>query len=312
MDDIDYGAVFGVGAEDPDTAVTEGAEVTEPADPSSESNTTDHSAGAEAQEAAAPAEGDTKPPEPRKERKTEEDARFAAARRRAEADRDAAIAKARADVQAQAQKSIDQFFRDSGLINPFTKAPITTKDEYTAYRQQYLEQQKQNMLQKTGMSQEEYKAFVDNLPEVRAAREAKAAADQAAMEAREQQARSRVEAQLKEIQGMDPAIKTLQDLSKMETYPKLYDMVKRGYSIVDAYKLANYDALTNRAAEASRKAAVTSVQSKQHLTATRARGDGAVSVPESVLEEYRVLNPGASKEEIQRHYQKYMKSMRKE
>lgn len=311
MDDIDYGAVFGV--EDPDTTtVAEGAEVTEPADPSAESEPTDHSAGAEAQEAAAPAGDDTKAQEPGKEGKTEEDARFAAARRRAEADRDAAIAKARADVEAQAQKSIDQFFRNSGLVNPFTKAPITTRDEYTAYRQQYMEQQKQNMLQRTGMSQEEYKAFVDNLPEVRAAREAKAAADQAAMEAREQQARSKVEAQLKEIQGMDPSIKTLQDLSKMETYPKLYDMVKRGYSIVDAYKLANYDALTNRAAEASRKAAVTAVQSKQHLTTTKSRGDGAVSVPESVLEEYRVLNPGASREEIQKHYQRYMQSMRKE
>ena len=311
MDDIDYGAVFGV--EDPDTtAIAEGAEVTEPAEPSAESEPTDHRAGAEAQEAAAPAGDDTKAQEPGKEGKTEEDARFAAARRRAEADRDAAIAKARADVEAQAQKSIDQFFRNSGLVNPFTKAPITTRDEYTAYRQQYMEQQKQNMLQRTGMSQEEYKAFVDNLPEVRAAREAKAAADQAAMEAREQQARSKVEAQLKEIQGMDPAIKTLQDLSKMETYPKLYDMVKRGYSIVDAYKLANYDALTNRAAEASRKAAVTAVQSKQHLTTTKSRGDGAVSVPESVLEEYRVLNPGASREEIQKHYQRYMQSMRKE
>ena len=311
MDDIDYGAVFGV--EDPDTtAIAEGAEVTEPAEPSAESEPTDHRAGAEAQEAAAPAGDDTKAPEPGKEGKTEEDARFAAARRRAEADRDAAIAKARADVEAQAQKSIDQFFRNSGLVNPFTKAPITTRDEYTAYRQQYMEQQKQNMLQRTGMSQEEYKAFVDNLPEVRAAREAKAAADQAAMEAREQQARSKVEAQLKEIQGMDPAIKTLQDLSKMETYPKLYDMVKHGYSIVDAYKLANYDTLTNRAAEASRKAAVTAVQSKQHLTTTKSRGDGAVSVPESVLEEYRVLNPGASREEIQKHYQKYMQSMRKE
>ena len=311
MNDIDYGAVFGV--EDPDTtAIAEGAEVTEPAEPSAESEPTDHSAGAEAQVAAAPAGDDTKAPEPGKEGKTEEDARFAAARRREEADRDAAIAKARADVEAQAQKSIDQFFRNSGLVNPFTKAPITTRDEYTAYRQQYVEQQKQNMLQRTGMSQEEYKAFVDNLPEVRAAREAKAAADQAAMEAREQQARSKVEAQLKEIQGMDPAIKTLQDLSKMETYPKLYDMVKRGYSIVDAYKLANYDALTNRAAEASRKAAVTAVQSKQHLTTTKSRGDGAVSVPESVLEEYRVLNPGASREEIQKHYQRYMQSMRKE
>ena len=31
---------------------------------------------------------------------------------------DAAIAKAKADAQAEAQKTIDQFFRNSGLVNP--------------------------------------------------------------------------------------------------------------------------------------------------------------------------------------------------
>ena len=41
MNDIDYGAVFGV--EDPDTTtIAEGAEVTEPAEPSAESEPTDH------------------------------------------------------------------------------------------------------------------------------------------------------------------------------------------------------------------------------------------------------------------------------
>ena len=98
----------------------------------------------------------------------------------------------------------------------------------------------------------------------------------------------------------------------METYPKLYEMVKKGYSIVDAYKLANYDTLTTKAAAASRQAAVNAVQSKQHLSKTKPRGDGSVSVPDSVLEEYRVLNPGATKEDIQKHYQRYIKSTRKE
>ena len=54
------------------------------------------------------------------------------------------------------------------------------------------------------------------------------------------------------------------------------------------------------------------VQSKQHLNKIKHRGDGAVSVPDSVLEEYRVLNPGATKEDIQKHYQSYIKSTRKE
>ena len=308
MTEIDYGAVFGT--EEPETPT--GAEETEAAEPS-ETESEDHAAqGEEGQEAAEPAGDDRSRPVPPAEGKTEQDAQFAAARRRAEAERDAAIAKARADAQAEAQKSIDQFFRNAGLVNPYTKTPITTKAEYDAYRARFEADRKQTFLSKTGMTQEEYKLFVDGLPEVKAAREAKEAADKAARAAREHEAKAKVEEQLREVQAIDPSVKSLQDLSKMETYPKLYEMVKRGYSIVDAYKLANYDALTARAAAASRQAAVNAVQSKQHLSATKSRGEGAVSVPDSVLEEYRVLNPGASKEDIQKHYQSYIKSTRKE
>ena len=84
-------------------------------------------------------------------------------------------------------------------------------------------------------------------------------------------------------------------------------MVKRGYSISDAYRLANYDALTQRAAEASRQAAISKAKSKEHLTATTQRGAGAVSVPDDVKAEYLAFNPDATEAEIQKHYQKYMK-----
>ena len=87
---------------------------------------------------------------------------------------------------------------------------------------------KQSFLEKTGMTQEEYKLFVDGLPEVKAAREAREAAEKAARAAREHDARAKVEEQLREVQEMDPSIKSLQDLSKMETYPKLYEMVEKG------------------------------------------------------------------------------------
>lgn len=308
MDEIDYGAAFGI--EEPETTI--GEEGTEPAEPSETGAAEPAAQGEEAQEAAAPAGDDTETAPEEGKGKTEEDSQYAAARRRAEADRDAAIAKAKADAQAEAQKTIDQFFRNSGLVNPYTKAPITTKAEYDAYRELFQVQQKQSVLQKTGMTQEEYKLFVENLPEVREAREAKETAEKAARAAREHDAKAKVEEQLREVQEMDPSIKSLQDLSKMETYPKLYEMVKKGYSIADAYKLANYDTLTTRAAAASRQAAVNAVQSKQHLNKIKHRGDGAVSVPDSVLEEYRVLNPGATKEDIQKHYQSYIKNTRKE
>ena len=308
--EIDYGAVFDV--EVPET--TTGAEETEIAAPSEETGTTTATAqGAEEQEAAAPAvEGEEDPEQPQtevpeQEPKTDRDAQFAAARRKAEAERDAAIAQAKED----AQKQVDEFFKNSGLMNPYTGQPITTRAEYEAYRERFEADQKAKLMEKAGITQEEFQAFVQGLPEVRAARQAKAEAEAAARQAREQEAKARVDEQLRQIQAIDPTIKELGDLAKLDTYPKLYDMVKRGYSILDAYRLANYDTLTQRAAEASRKAAINSVQSKQHLKATESRGGGAIPVPDSVLEEYRALNPGATKEEIQKHYQSYMKNSRK-
>lgn len=309
--EIDYGAVFDV--EVPET--TTGAEETEIAAPSEETGTTTATAqGAEEQEAAAPAvEGEEDPEQPQtevleQEPKTDRDAQFAAARRKAEAERDAAIARAKED----AQKQVDEFFKNSGLMNPYTGQPITTRAEYEAYRERFEADQKAKLMEKAGITQEEFQAFVQGLPEVRAARQAKAEAEAAARQAREQEAKARVDEQLRQIQAIDPTVKELGDLAKLDTYPKLYDMVKRGYSILDAYRLANYDTLTQRAAEASRKAAINSVQSKQHLKATESRGGGAIPIPDSVLEEYRVLNPGATKEEIQKHYQSYMKNSRKE
>lgn len=308
--EIDYGAVFDV--EVPETTI--GAEETEAAEPSENDTTTAAAQGAEEQEAAVPAVEEAEEPEqpqteaPEQEPKTDRDAQFAAARRKAEAERDAAIAQAKED----AQKQVDEFFKNSGLMNPYTGQPITTRAEYEAYRERFEADQKAKLMEKAGITQEEFQAFVQGLPEVRAARQAKAEAEAAARQAREQEAKARVDEQLRQIQAIDPTVKELGDLAKLDTYPKLYDMVKRGYSLLDAYRLANYDTLTQRAAEASRKAAINSVQSKQHLKATESRGGGAIPVPDSVLEEYRVLNPGATKEEIQKHYQSYMKNNRKE
>ena len=272
---------------------TTGAEETEAAEPSENDTTTAAAQGAEEQEAAAPAVEETEESEqpqteaPEQEPKTDRDAQFAAARRKAEAERDAAIAQAKED----AQKQVDEFFKNSGLMNPYTGQPITTRAEYEAYRERFEADQKAKLMEKAGITQEEFQAFVQGLPEVRAARQAKAEAEAAARQAREQEAKARVDEQLRQIQAIDPTVKELGDLAKLDTYPKLYDMVKRGYSILDAYRLANYDTLTQRAAEASRKAAINSVQSKQHLKATESRGGGAIPVPDSVLEEYRGPEP---------------------
>lgn len=321
MDDIDYGALFGIDAE--------GAEVTEPAEPSGDTT----AQGANEQEPAEPAAveeqieetnaegaedggqstgGDSPEGQADGQKQTpEQNAKFAAARRKAEAERDAAIAKARQDAQAEAQRTIDEAFRNSGLSNPYTKKPITSKAEYDEYRTRLEADRKARLLKKSGMSDDEFREFVQGLPEVKQAKEAQAAAETAARQAREQQAKLKVEEQLKEISALDPSIQELKDLAKMETYPKFYELVKRGNTLTDAFKLANYEALTGRAAAASRQAAINSAQGKQHLSPTTQRGAGAVSVPADVKAEYLAFNPDATDAEIQQHYNRYVKNHKK-
>lgn len=321
MDDIDYGALFGIDAE--------GAEVTEPAEPSGDTT----AQGANEQEPAEPAAveeqieetnaegaedggqstgGDSPEGQADGQKQTpEQNAKFAAARRKAEAERDAAIAKARQDAQSEAQRTIDEAFRNSGLTNPYTKKPITSKAEYDEYRTRLEADRKARLLKKSGMSDDEFREFVQGLPEVKQAKEAQAAAETAARQAREQQAKLKVEEQLKEISALDPSIQELKDLAKMETYPKFYELVKRGNTLIDAFKLANYEALTGRAAAASRQAAINSAQGKQHLSPTTQRGAGAVSVPADVKAEYLAFNPDATDAEIQQHYNRYVKNHKK-
>lgn len=300
--EIDYGALFGIDA---------GGNEQETAEPAQEETT--QAQGAEAQEAAEPAGEETQEPAPAQEpaeggaerrgRQTpEQNAAFAAARRKAEAERDAAVEKARTDAQEEARRTIDEAFRNSGLVNPYTKQPITSKAEYDEYRQRYDAERKASLLKKSGMSDAEFSAFIDGLPEVQQAKAAQKAAEQARRAAMETQAKLRTEEELKEIGKLDPNIRELKDLTAMETYPRFLELVKRGNTLLDAYRLANIDALTSGAAAATRQAAINAVQSKRHMGQTRERGTGALSVPEDVKAMYRALNPGATDAEIQAHY----------
>jgi len=307
MGEIDYGALFGIdatGAEEQDVAdpaadtTAQGENEQDVADPA-EQNTENTPA-----DGAAEGGNDSSEEEGEAGQNAEQNAKFAAARRKAEAERDAAVEKAKAEAQAEAARVINEAFKNSGLVNPYTKQPITSKEEYDAYRQRYEAERKKAMMRKSGMSDADFDAFVQNLPEVREAREAKEQAEQAKREAQQAAAKVKVDEQLKEIGALDPSIRSMEDLAKMPTYAKFYELVKKGNTLTDAFKLANYDALTKGAAAGARQAALNAAQGKQHMGQTQTRGAGAVSVPAEVMEQYRAFNPDATEAEIRAHYAK--------
>ena len=299
--DIDYNEVFevdAIGAEEPETA--------EPAERAETEKT-----GEREQEIAEPAEEDRDPEEEQIEEKPaqsmEERARFAAVRRKAEAERDAAIARVRQEARAEAQKTIDEAFRRSGLTDPYTKKPITSQAEFEAYRARFEAEKKARLLKKSGMTDAEFDQFVSGLPEVQEAKRAKAAAEAAARQAQMQQAQAKISADLEEIRKMDPQIHTLQDLIKQPNGQEIYRYVQRGNSFLEAYYLANRESIQEKAAAAARQQTMNQTRGKEHLTATQSRGRGTETVPPEIKAAYLELNPTATAEEIQAHYNKYLR-----
>ncbi len=275
MNEIDYGAVFGVES-------TGGANESEPAQQTTtEETTTENTAGEKETEVA--------------EQSAEENAKYAAARRKAEQERDAAIARS----QQAAQRSLDEAIAALGQTNPYTGQAVTTKAEWDAWKAQEAREKSKEVAEAAGMTDTEFNAFVQELPGVREYR-------QAAEEARQQKQKMVLSEQIAEIGKLDPSIKTVADLMARPEYAQIYRKVQNGNSIVEAFKLVNFDALTQTAAAGARQAAINAANSKEHMTPTQTRGSGAVVVPNDVKELYRLY--GATDAEIQAHYAKYHKN----
>ena len=294
MDDINFCELFGLDESENTQETAEPAQVEEESTQGENEQDVAEPAGDDTESSAEP-EPEVKEPE---KQTPEQNAKYAAARRKAEQERDQAVAQAKSDAKAEADKYLDETIAGMGLTNPYTKEPITNKAEYDEYKAKYEEEKRNRVVKKSGMSQDEFKKFVDDLPEVR---QAKAIAAQA----QEQQAKMKIDEQLRQITEMDPSIKELGDLTKMDNYDEFYGKVKRGMTLVEAYMLTNFDKLSGRKAAATKQAALNSINSKQHLSGTSSRGTGALSVPADVKDMYRAINPDATDAEIQAHYNKY-------
>ena len=119
--------------------------------------------------------------------------------------------------------------------------------------------------------------------------------------------RSMLEHAISEIREIDPSITSLSDLTKMPNYQRFYDLVKRGNTLTDAFRLVNMDRQTSQVREQAQQAALNKVASKSHLDRTTTRGAGAVTVPADVMEQFRIFNPDATDEEIRKYWAKSQK-----
>lgn len=257
---------------------------------------------------AAPAEGgqEGEPAQQTKQQRAEN-----AARRRREEQQaaiDAAVKKAVEGERARSKGQMDAFFAKAGLKNTVTGKPITTMEEFDAWRADYDAAKLQKDLKAGKLTPEALRSAVEQTPAIQALKKQQEQQAAEAEQRRQAEAKARVDAELAEIHKMDPTINTVEDLLSMPSAKAFYDLVRKGNSFLDAFRLANFDRLQTARAEAARQQAMNNARGKDHLTGTGTpQGTGAATVPADEMRAFKLFNPTATEAEITAWYNKHKK-----
>lgn len=256
-----------------------------------------------------PEEDEERQPMDRAER-----ARQAAARRARErqADIDAALARGRAEERER----LNRLLKSSGMKNPLDKnSSIEDVEGFERYVQAAGSAREELRDRRVGSGQgsaddirEIVSEAVERHPAIIRARELEAEAEREQQRAMAERVKAKTEAQIREIsESYDSNIKGIEDILAMDTAETFKGYVAKGLNFVDAYKLANYEAIAAQKAAAGQRQAASLAASKKHLSSTRSRGAGGVEVPADVKAMYRKFMPGITDKEIAAHYAKQQK-----
>lgn len=306
MENVDIWGVFGLEAPEEPETMLEGEQeqvVAEPAD-----------GGEQEQEIAEPADdeddgadGQDQPPE-KKVLTKEERAANAARRRKQEIDDavKAALDKERAESKAR----LDRFFGQAKLKNQHLGgAEIDSLEKAEQWAEQDRMAKLQKNLKSGTLTPEDLQAAMEQSPAFQALQQRQAAAEQAETARSQQEFSRNAELELAQIQKLNPDIRGLTDILKMETGKEFARLVqKNGMSYLDAYKLANYDQIMGQARTVAAAGAKLATGGKEHLTRTTTKGQGQMEVPKEVKDSYRLLDPTISDAEIEKDYRKRMGS----
>lgn len=207
---------------------------------------------------------------------------YAQARRRAEAE-----AKEKADKEAVR--------RFGNYINPITKQPIRSQQEYYEALDAQERLNAENDFRSKGVDPADIQRYVQNTPEFIEAREALA-------QLRSEQTNRQIEADVAELTKLDPNIKDLNSVPK-EVVDKCMQI--KGISLVDAYKMLNYGKMTASQADAIRQSAVNQVKGKSHLqpmNGISAPDNNLQDIPSSSLSIWQNMYPDLSMADLKKKY----------
>ena len=189
--------------------------------------------------------------------------------------------------------------------NPVTGQPIT---DARGYAEAFAAQQRLQMeeqLRQNNIDPSVIDRMIQDSPAVKAAEAATA-------ELNEIKAQQMMERDIKAVLELDPTLNSAEDLYKDPKLPEVIEKINAGLSLVDAYKIVNFDRLTGAKGEAAKQAAINSVKAKNHLAtgASLDVGDSGEDIPANMIEMYKESFPEKSMAELKALYNKALKARR--
>lgn len=111
---------------------------------------------------------------------------------------------------------------------------------------------------------------------------------------------------IQEISTIDSSIKSIDDLLALDNYDEFYGLVEKGYTLVDAYKISNFDKISTKKAASAAQDVLTKIDSKNHIKPIKGSASKDAIVPEEVLEAYKKNIPNMTEDEIRKHYNSFI------
>ena len=224
------------------------------------------------------------------EQTPEENARYAAIRRRAEEEAKRRYANELSGLNQQVAAMCQ------GVAHPITGQPITNVHDYLDALAIQQRQASEQELQEKGVDPALIDRIIASNPVVMQAQ-------QVIEHTKAVGAETQLRNDLAEISKIDPSIKSIQELAELPTFPEMLSRVERGESLLDAYKVVNFNNFMQHTEGAARQQAINQMRGKSHLASPStsvATDNDDVEVPKDIMASWKA--EGKTEKQIRELY----------
>lgn len=219
----------------------------------------------------------------------------------------AAFANMRRQLEAANKRLADtdaMFARQFGkYTNPETGQPIRSAQDYSEAMAAQERMNAREQMQQNGIDPNVIDNLIANSPAVRQAQAATA-------ELNNYRAQQKLEADYKEILALDPSLNSVEDILNDPSMPLMAERVAQGMSLVDAYKIVNFDKVFNSKEAAVKQQTINQVKGKNHLSTGAAVNVSSdlEDIPANMLEDFKDRFPEKSPKELKALYNQVLKA----